>query len=170
MKNPAKPGVSSTNGTRGVVLSGMSETTKRTLGADMIDLSVPWAKRIDRTHLAARPVDQQALRASRLGAEGGAGDFAPTRSGNVGSASEAQTSREIGKAYSEWQWAALKWAFVPLHVVFLAILVSDLGAALGLLVWGFSFATGALIAKFWVIPFFEARRMATLRASGGEGV
>lgn len=27
MKNPANPGVSSTNGTRGVVLSGMSETT-----------------------------------------------------------------------------------------------------------------------------------------------
>lgn len=50
----------------------MSETTKRTLGADMIDLSVPWAKRIDRTHLAARPVDQQGLRPSTLAADGSA--------------------------------------------------------------------------------------------------
>ncbi len=41
MKNPAKPANFGANGTRGVVMSGMSETTKRTLGADMIDLHVP---------------------------------------------------------------------------------------------------------------------------------
>lgn len=50
----------------------MSETTKRTLGADMIDLSVPWARRIDPTHLIAKPVEQRTPRPSTLAAEGGA--------------------------------------------------------------------------------------------------
>lgn len=93
MKNPANTGDFSTNRTRGVVLSGMSETTKRALNADMIDLSVFWAKRIDRTHLASRPVEEHAPRASRFGAEGGVGEFTPTRSGEPGTVSEAQTSR-----------------------------------------------------------------------------
>jgi len=44
----------------------MSETTKRALGADMIDLSVPWCKRINPTHLIAKPVEQCAPDHRRL--------------------------------------------------------------------------------------------------------
>lgn len=141
----------------------MSETTKRTLGADMIDLSVPWAKRIDRTHLVARPVDQQVLRASTLAAEGGVGDFTPTRSGNVGTASEAETSREFGSGRRR---PFLTVAFVALNVASLVMLVASLGMLFGFLTWAVSVLGGCLFAEFWIVRPRAARRC----ASGGEGV
>lgn len=49
----------------------MSETTKRALNADPFDLSVPWCKRIDRTHLISAPVEQCAARPSTFAAEVG---------------------------------------------------------------------------------------------------
>lgn len=101
MKNPAKPGDFGTNGTQGVVGSGMSETTKRAIPTDLMDLGVPWCKRIDPTHLAARSIDQRALRASRFAVEVGAGSFTPTRSGERGTASEEQMSRADERRGSE---------------------------------------------------------------------
>lgn len=134
----------------------MSETTKRNLGADMIDLSVPWARRIDPTHLAARPVDQQALRASRLGAEGGV------------AGGTTNSPAEIGAGCTGRKWALLTVALAVMAVC-MSLLVSELGLALGLLAFAWSFAAGYLLGKFWVVPIVEAKRMARLRASG-EGI
>lgn len=147
MKNPAKPGVSGTNGTRGVVGSGMSETTKRTLGADMIDLSVPWAKRIDPAHLAARPVDQQAMRASTFGAEGGA---------------ERETTNspaEIGGGCTGRKSVLARWFLWVTHFAGALLLVFDLGLIFGLLAYATCASLGFLIGRLWI--------MGRPRASGG---
>jgi len=144
MKNPAKPGDFGTNGTRGVVMSGMSETTKRTLGADMIDLSVPWAERIDRTHLAARPVEKQALRASRLGAEGGV------------RRETTSSPAEIGTACTGRKMASARVALCATMIVFLLVCIWNIGG-----VWS---AFGAIGVVIW------ANLFRIERASGGEGV
>ncbi|GAB6854055.1 hypothetical protein JCM15831A_10790 [Asaia astilbis] len=155
MKNPANPGDFGINRTRGVVLSGMSETTKRALNADLIDLSVPWAKRIDRTHLASRPVEEHALRASRFGAEGGVG------------CETTNSASEIGRHCTGRKLALVKWSIIAMQVLSVAFLVTDLGLALGLLTWGVSFLAGMMIARLWILPVAEARRAARLRASVG---
>lgn len=118
----------------------MSETTKRTLGADMIDLSVPWAKRIDRTHLAARPVDQQALRASTFGAEGGV-DGETTNS-----------PAEIGAGRAGREWARI--GFVVYAVLFLAVvsLIYDLKWLYGLSARVTSLSGDALRRESWLLP------------------
>ncbi|MDR6182023.1 hypothetical protein QE368_000865 [Asaia bogorensis NBRC 16594] len=72
MKNPVKPGVFGTNGTQGVVGSGMSETTKRAIPTDLMDTGTRWAERVDATHLIAKPVPYHAARANLRAAEGGA--------------------------------------------------------------------------------------------------
>ncbi|RUT26862.1 hypothetical protein C0V97_04060 [Asaia sp. W19] len=131
----------------------MSETTKRTLGADMIDLSVPWDKRIDRTHLAARPVDQQALRASRLGAEGGV---------------KRETTNSvsgIGPGCTERKWALYWMEFRTLSLCLLVVasvaacLILSHGSDLSVIYGPAFVAFCASIAVLW--------KMARGRASGG---
>lgn len=95
MKNPAKPGDFGTNGTRGVVGSGMSETTN---SADF-----PIGVSVSVTQTCGKPASEfemltyawYALGAKMRAAEGGVGDFTPTRSANVVTASEAQTSKKV---------------------------------------------------------------------------
>lgn len=102
------------------------------------------AERIDRTHLSARPVDQQALRASRLGAEGDA---------------ESQTTNspaEIGGGCAGRKMAMLRQSLCGVLVAFLLMRVCVIGG-----VWAAVDAIGVVI---WANLF----RME--RASGGEGV
>ena len=111
----------------------MSETRKRTLGADMIDLSVPWCKRIDPTHLIAKPVEQHPPRPSTLAAEGGA---------------ERETTNspaEIGTACTGRKKALVVWV--------LAMLL--MSAYIGLALWAIGSAWGAfalLVGALFLVP------------------
>lgn len=74
----------------------MSETTKRVLSTDLIDLSVPWCKRIDRTHLISAPVEQCAPRPSTLAAEGGVEDGTTNSPAEIGSACTGRKMAVVG--------------------------------------------------------------------------
>lgn len=95
MKNPANPGDFSTNGTRGVVGSGMSETTNSADWPIGVSVSITQTCGKPATEFEMLTYAWYTLGAKMRAAEGCVGDFTPTRSGNVGTASEAQTSRIV---------------------------------------------------------------------------
>lgn len=146
MKNPAKPGVSSTNGTRGVVGSGMSETTKRAIPTDLMDLGTRWAERVDATHLIAKPVPYHAARANLRAAEGGA------------ERKTTNSPEEIGGGCAGRKMALTKMSVCAAAILF--ILASIWAQA------GFWIAWDATALCAWVGLFRTVWR----RASGGEGV
>ncbi|WP_336947233.1 hypothetical protein [Asaia sp. HN010] len=166
MKNPANPGDFGTNGTRGVVLSGMSETTKRALNADLIDLSAPWAKRIDPTHLAARPVDQQALRASRFGAEGAAERETTNSPAEVGAGC---AGRKMALNWvAVWCVLMVVYEIIPMAFTCAALRMFGVWRARPLWMFGLAFALLGFLTAICI--WFVEMRDSKLRASGGEGV
>jgi|GEM_PF-3414014 len=135
----------------------MSETTKRTShltpfylpSPDMAD-SAEWDL-WERLHRDVPP------RPSTFAAEGGA---------------ERETTNspaEIGTGCTGRKMGPVTVAFAVMAACML-LLFFDLGLALGLLTFAWCAASGYLLGKFWVVPIVEAKRLARLRASGGEGV
>ncbi|MDL2169574.1 hypothetical protein [Asaia sp. HumB] len=71
----------------------MSETTKRAIPTDLMDIDTRWAERVDATHLIAKPLPYHAARANLRAADGGA---------------ERETTNspaEIGTGCTGWKWA-----------------------------------------------------------------
>jgi len=155
MKNPAKPGVSSTNGTRGVVLSGMSETTKRAIPTDLMDLGTRWAERADATHLIANPVPYHAARANLRAAEGGVAREATNSPAEIGAGC---TGRKMARLAG--QCAALVLSFALIGFIALWIDRKE-----GLLCTVISVTISAAIS-WYLWPPVVVRRL----GSGGEGV
>uniref|UniRef100_UPI00055C586B hypothetical protein n=1 Tax=Asaia astilbis TaxID=610244 RepID=UPI00055C586B len=121
-----------------------------------IDLSVPWAKRIDRTHLASRPVEEHALRASRFGAEGGVGCETTNSASEIG---RHCTGRKL--ALSVW-WFWVAFAVLAMPGIFM------FGIVEGLTIFVPSAVAGCLLAEFVIVPSLDAWRLARGRASDGD--
>lgn len=62
----------------------MSETTKRAIPTDLMDLGTLWAERVGATHLIAKPVPYRAARANLRAAEGGAEDETTNSPAEIG--------------------------------------------------------------------------------------
>lgn len=155
MKNQAKPGDFGTNGTRGVVGSGMSETTKRAIPTDLMDLGTRWAERVDATHLIAKPVPYHAARANLRAAEGDAGRETTNSPAEIGTGCAGRKMALVAP-----KCAALVLSFVPIGSIALWIDRKE-GPLCAVISVTFSAAM-----SWYLWPPVVLRR----RGSGGEGV
>ncbi|MDL2172446.1 hypothetical protein [Asaia sp. HumB] len=120
----------------------MSETTKRAIPTDLMNLGTHWCERVDATHLIAKPVPYHAARANLRASEGGA---------------ERETTNspaEIGGGCTGRKLPSARVALCATMIVFLLVCIWNIGG-----VWS---AFGAIGVVIWANLF----RME--RASGGD--
>ncbi|WP_122049894.1 hypothetical protein [Asaia bogorensis] len=128
----------------------MSETTKRAIPTDLMDLGTRWAERVDATHLIAKPVPYHAARANLRAAEGGA---------------EGETTNplsEIGRGCTGRKMALVTCILDGCLAYVVGLIVAAwFGCIVG--------AVSALVAAVLIALVLTSRDMPR-RASGGEGV
>lgn len=135
----------------------MSETTRRVLKTDLIDLTVPYRDRVDQSLFIVGVGDEHALRPSRFAAEGGAEDETTNSPSEIGMAC---TGRKRGLA----GWLDC-WQF---PVALSAVIAEAISLPLthGKVVPALCIGLLAALSGLTVGLAERSRR----RASGGEGV